>query len=269
MGWTTATTENANYVIELGWHTKSSETQEVDAFVVEGGEKILDLGLKQFETIAEKAKEKNKPIFVACDVGNGGYAGYYVDYPIRSTTGLAILIDVTLNKKNISRRKFFAKLGTTLFLVLPTSSLIASVSGNVSEKGKLQKREFFRKINAICNQLGISVTSLRSAFIAEQAEAIAKLLEQRIGRKPRIQITAGSGHGDIKEYLQNSELRRYYLKHFPFNSFWVANLEERKAIEIKFQEGTRKETEYRLKKSEEPRVSRREFFRRIIPKRKA
>jgi len=265
MGWTTAKTENADYVLELGFHVVLAEVHEVDAFVIEGNESIFILQdfenkIKQVKKILEFASEKEKPVFFAHDytVGNSEE----ITDVIRTFLGLKIVYSA--RKKKLTRREFLLRLGFGIFLAMP---IITAIPGLPSAaKGKIAKREISRKIQSITSQLGITITSLRSAFMAEQAEAIAQLLTKRFGRKPKICIVAGAGHGEIKEFLEHPRIRKFYLSKYPFGKLLLTNIKERKSIEIKFLErGEFKIVEHKLK---EPEISRREFFRRAVPRRK-
>ncbi|MDO8537856.1 MAG: hypothetical protein Q7S21_03130 [archaeon] len=203
MGWTTATTENADYFLELGAHSQEPEIQDVDAFVCEGHS--FPSNFKQMQMIYERAEELNKPIFIVFDVesslkdelthvGIGGLRDI-----IGGAAGIKLIYSA-INERRISRRKFAAQIGFGIFLASP---LVIFANYPLTLHGKINKREPLRKISAIARSLGITESALRSAFIAEQAEVIAEILQSRLGKKPRIQITSGAGHSEIKEFLEH------------------------------------------------------------------
>lgn len=242
MGVNKVSTKNADYVLEFGLHSKESAALNADAYVLEGNADLF-LNSKNYvweskwiKKIVKKAKKENKPIFFVNDFmpDNKKEEIHYQIQLARSLLGGFFLTTLSDKLLPVSHT---LKAGFGIFLVAPNFSVFGAFMAT-SKKGRLGKfGQFMRKTTAVLNILGISSFSLRSAFIAEQSEAIGELLSKQLKRKPVIQITAGAGHQDIKEYLIRQKLRRFYLKYFPFKNSVVANMETREASMITFKNG--------------------------------
>ncbi|MDO8537299.1 MAG: hypothetical protein Q7S21_00280 [archaeon] len=287
MGWTTAKTDNADYIIESTIMTFSQKAHEVDAFVMEGTPENPILPRKSFSDfvnrlgkVGEFAQEYEKPIFFVCDFEPGMMTQFKhsTDVLMRPILGtsLAKWAGSRLNNKKISRRNFLfgATYGFGVFLVMPFLTQIAGIP--LAINGEIKKRELLRKILSHLNMYGITLYNFRDAFIAEQAETIGKLLSKQLGRKPKLQIIVSYGHSSIKEYLENPKMRRRILKHFPIKSFLIKNINERKAVEVRLKGDSYQAKEIKLKeekkeqpiqKREEKPLTRRELlFGRRKPK---
>ena len=199
-------TENADYRLHFGMHTKGSmieDLHDVDAIVLETGfDRYEDWDLEdllydpQYKIIIQENVEfyEPKPIF-------------FVDLPPRKwfrdkeklgDYGL-YLIDVFFPR--VVPFSFSFTSPFLSFLAIPFVSFISAPLNS--------KSDTFAEINSYLSLSKFYTPSgLRSAVSAKKIEEnIAPEMKRRKKRKPEILIEYGAGHADIKPYLKHKKLR--------------------------------------------------------------
>lgn len=241
MGWTTAKTGNAYYFLEHGMSDSEFEPHNVDAFVIQGNPDSLSVN--SYTKIRQAAIKENKPIFFVQDenLSNKKEKFHITAEVARSGAGVLTL-----------------QTGFGIYLFAPLISILTALP--VAKKGKLGKtRNAFRKTSSIVSAAGLSSFALKSAFTAEQSEAIAELLAQKLGRKPKIQLISGAISSSLKEWLEHPKMRRFYLKAFPFKNSVISNMRTREATIVSFNQGHPKEEKLSLNKEQAKKPKRKWF----------
>lgn len=238
-------TEQADYKIVYSVHTRQNNPGDIvgsDAIILEYGidysnaDEVINVLNKdvednqQYKAIIEYARANKIPI-------------YFVDVSLKTRNEKDLLDLAKLVKKAlipvvgakvsyalgksvikdmkelpINRRNFLKGLGKTMLAVYtgtpalePTAALASTrLSHEPDEEGVLRKIE--RGVADINSSIHPELKTFsmegRNALIAQKAESIAKDLESRLGKRPKLSVIIGALHTGIEKDLKMKETER-------------------------------------------------------------
>lgn len=236
-------TPSAKYDIVYSLHNqpvKPETIEQADAIILElvGNYETQEKVQKHMEFISREqhtyhqiiksAAEKQKPVFLV-DMSTDAYATRrdaalnVVLLPVIEAMIAAGLvfsgIKGVAKKEKMDRRSFLklgAKMTAAAYLSLPQASrLLSFVSTDYfrqvpdEESFSRKTEKFVHKIKSSSHpELYSNVVNVRNNLIAEKSEAIARMLNKKLGRKPQLALLTGASHFGLEESLSSDPFER-------------------------------------------------------------
>ncbi len=287
MAWTTVETPNAKYVLIFSPHYVMTHRspKEFDALVLERGdiEPSKVTGAVTYWDLVKQAAERRKKVWIVDAAQSEKSRKVTHAKQIASAVssgvggGLVVLTAFLRSKKKISRRAFLAGTTISLGLLSPFICNQAMLETLKLVHDKEIERRGLWHLSAALSELFISSPGrikLRNLVSAEKMEGfLAPRLRKELGRKPVIAVAWGSHHYGIVKLLQHPNKRQQLLKKYNLNkwlkkdypkSFKIHLGKYGNVLKVEEFKETLKPKPKRKATKKEPKISRREFFRRAI-----
>ncbi len=227
-------TKNADYLVELGSHTKQKPTirtdlyRKADAFILEGN--TINLLQKAYPKIFAEAKNKNKTIWLADAPSKRENAKWVIERLPGPALGVclgALIVSKLDKQKMITRRKFLGLLYKAGILFVTAGVVKEMTPGKLASWVAVIKKGQMPKLLL---DLGITTSDIvktaavegRNVLIAQIAESfIAPHLSEKLGKRPKIYVWMGAGHISLPKLIEKPSYRRKVFKKFsPLTKFF-------------------------------------------------